>query len=476
MRRAVAYEFGVESNQREGTEIPPAMDEHSEYLPFLSPVGRKHVKVAFDGGLMSSDGGVLLLREAERKLGIAARLAGCLADRRDPGRIDHTLADMLRFRMFAIAAGYEDGDDCDALRRDPIFKLAAGRAPASGAPLCSQPTMSRLENAPSRMALGRMLAAMVDLFCERWASVPASIVLDLDDSWDETHGGQQLSLFNAHYDGYGFLPIHIFEATSGLPVAAILRPGKTPAGAEVRTILEHVIRRIRKNWPRVALVVRGDSHYGRREALDWCEDNGVSYVFGLAGNAALRALAAPLAEDAAMRRALGLAHGAAAGGKVRRYASFTYAAKSWRRPRRVVARIEASAQGSDTRFVVTDLAARPKRLYERLYCARGQMENLIKAHKTHLASDRTSCHSAHANQFRLILHSAAYWLLHTLRAAAPRRSFWRTAQFDTIRLRLLKLAARVVEKASCIRVALPCACPDQAVFAHLARAFAPQGP
>jgi hypothetical protein len=452
------------------------MNEHSEYLPGLSPVDRRHVKVAFDGGLLSSDGGVLLLREAERKLGIAARLAGCLEDRRDPARIDHTLTDMLRFRMLAIAAGYEDADDCDALRRDPIFKMAAGRAPASGAPLCSQPTMSRLENAPSRMALGRMLAAMVDLFCDSWASVPASIVLDLDDTWDEAHGRQQLSLFNAHYDGYGFLPIHIFEAVSGLPVAAILRPGKTPSGAEVRKILAHVIRRIRKNWPRVAILVRGDSHYGRPEALDWCEDNGVSYVFGLSGNEALRALAAPLVEDAAVRRALSLANGAGATGKVRRHASFPYAAKSWRCQRRVVARIEASAQGSDTRFVVTNLAAKPRRLYQRLYCARGRMENLIKAHKTHLASDRTSCHSAQANQFRLILHSAAYWLLHTLRAAAPRRSFWRTAQFDTLRLRLLKLAARVVEKASCIRVALPCACPDKAVFAHLARAFAPLGP
>jgi len=447
------------------------MDEHSEYLPFLSPVDRRHVRVAFDGGLLSSDGGVLLLREVERKLGIAARLAGCLRDRRDPGRIDHTLADMLRFRLFAIAAGYEDGDDCDALRCDPIFKLAAGRAPSSGAPLCSQPTMSRLENAPSRIALGRMLAAMIDLFCDSWASVPRAIVLDIDDTWDEAHGRQQLSLFNAHYDGYGFLPIHIYEASSGKPVATILRPGKTPGGAEVRTILKHVIRRIRANWPAVAILVRGDSHYGRPEALDWCEDNGISYVFGLSGNAALRRLTHPLAEDAAVRRAL-----AGASGKVRRYASFPYAAQSWRRQRRVVARIEASEHGSDTRFVVTNLAAKPKRLYERLYCARGRMENLIKAHKTHLASDRTSCHSAQANQFRLILHTAAYWLLHTLRVATPRRSFWRTAQFDTLRLRLLKLGARVVEKATCIKVALPCACPDQAVFAHLARAFAPQGP
>jgi len=441
-------------------------------LPFDLPavVGKK-VTLAFDGGRLTSDAGVLLLREVERRLGIADRLAGCLRDARDPARIDHTIADMLRFRTFAIAAGYEDADDCDALRQDPAFKMAAGRAPESGDPLCSQPTMSRLENAPGRRALARMLAAMVDLFCDSWACVPKHIVLDIDDTWDAAHGAQQLSLFNAHYDGYGFLPIHIYEATSGKPVAAILRPGKTPSGREVRAILKHAVRRIRKNWPRVEILVRGDSHYARPEALDWLEDEGHGYAFGLAGNDALKALAAPFAEDAALRRAR-----AGASGKLRRHATLAYAAGSWRHRRRVIARIAASERGCDVRYVVTNLAGKPKRLYERVYCARGQAENLIKAHKTHLASDRTSCHGANANQFRLILHSAAYWLLHTLRAAAPKRSGWRAAQFDTLRLRLIKLAARVVEKATRIRLALASACPDHAIFAHLARALAPQGP
>ncbi len=445
---------------------------HDSLLPFdLPAVGGKKVTAAFDGGRLTSNAGVLLLREVERTLGIAERLAACLADARDPSRIDHTLAEMLRFRMFAIAAGYEDGDDCDALRDDPAFKMAVGRLPESGEALCSQPTMSRLENAPGWRTLGRMMAAMVDLFCDSWRTVPKRIVIDIDDTWDEAHGAQQLSLFNAHYDGYGFLPIHIYEATSGKPVAAILRPGKTPDGREVRAILERVIRRIRKNWPRVEVLVRGDSHYARPEALDWLDDNAIAYAFGLAGNAALKARVAALAEDAAVRRAL-----AGDRAKVRRYAAFAYAAKSWRQERRVIARIEASDRGADVRFVVTSLADKPKRLYERIYCRRGQMENLIKAHKTHLASDRTSCHSAAANQFRLILHSGAYWLLHALRAAAPRRSFWRTAQFDTLRLRLIKLAARVIEKATRIRVAFASACPDKEIVAHLARAFAAQGP
>jgi len=447
------------------------MTEDTLFLPGLSPVEGKQLQVAFAGGLQSSDGGVLLLREVERKGGLAERLAACIPDWRVPECISHTIADMLRFRMFAIAAGYEDADDCDALRRDPIFKLAAGRGPETGDPLCSQPTMSRLENRVSWRTLVRLQATMIDLFCDSWTRVPTRIVLDIDDTWDAAHGGQQLAFFNAHHDGYGFLPIHIYEAASGKLVAAILRPGKTPTGQEVRKILQHVIRRIRKHWPRVAILVRGDGHYGRPEAMDWCEDAGVFYSFGLGGNPALAALAAPLNEDVAVRRAL-----QGATGKLRRYGSFAYAAKGWRHKRRVVARIEASDQGTDTRFVVTNLTDKPKRLYERVYCARGQMENLIKAHKRHLASDRTSCTSALANQFRLVLHSAAYMLLHRLRAAAPKRSFWRTAQFDTLRLRLIKLGARVIEKATRIKVVLPAACPDKAIFARLAGAFAPSGP
>jgi hypothetical protein len=447
------------------------MSEDTPFLPGLSPVEGKQLQVAFDGGLQSSDGGVLLLREVERKLGIGERLASCIPDWRDPESISHGIAEMLRFRMFAIAAGYEDADDCDALRTDPIFKLAVGRGPETGEALCSQPTMSRLENRVSWRTLARLQAALIDQFCAGWKQVPRRIVLDIDDTWDEVHGGQQLAFFNAYYDGYGFLPIHIYEATSGQLVAAILRPGKTPTGQEVRKILKHVIRRIRRHWPKVAILVRGDGHYGRPEAMDWCEDNGVSYAFGLGTNAALAALAAPLNEDVAVRRAR-----AGATGKLRRYGSFCYAAKGWRRERCIVARIEASDQGTDTRFVVTNLADKPKRLYERLYCARGQMENLIKAHKRHLASDRTSCTSALANQFRLVLHSGTYMLLHALRAQAPRRSFWRTAQFDTLRRRLLKLGARVFETAARIKVILPAACPDKAIFARLAGAFAPNGP
>jgi hypothetical protein len=307
-----------------------------------------------------------------------------------------------------------------------------------------------------------MMAAMIDLFCDSFDEVPRRIVLDIDDTEDRVHGQQQLSLFHAHYDSRCFLPIHIYEATTGKPVAVILRPGKTPGGTEVALVLRHVVRAIRARWPAVEILIRGDSHYSRPEAMSWLERNRVGYVFGLAGNKVLLARVADLVDEAAVSRVAGEAV------KVRRYGEFRYAAGSWPVERQVVARVEASPQGSDSRFIVTNLAGAPRWLYEDVYCARGQAENLIKAHKLHLASDRTSCSKATANQFRLLVHTAAYWLLHTLRGLAPKTSFWRNAQFDTIRLALIKVAGRVTEMVTRIKVALPSAYPYQESLAVLA--------
>jgi hypothetical protein len=427
--------------------------ERHERSAFSSPIAGKPVRAAFDGGRLTSDAGVLVLAEIEHQLKIAERLARCIADLRAPERVHHTIAEMIRFRVLLIAAGYPDANDCDAPRTDPAFRMAVGRPPESGADLCSQPTMSRLENLPGVTALKRMMAAMVELFCDSFAEVPRRIVLDIDDTEDRVHGQQELALFHAHYGSRCFLPIHIYEAISGKPVAVILRPGKTPDGAEVTLLLRHVIRRIRARWPKVDILVRGDSHYGRPEAMTWCERNRVGYVFGLAGNKALLARVAGLAEEVGTRRVEGEAL------KVRRFGELAYAAKTWHVERRVVARVEASDRGTDSRFIVTNLAGTPRWLYEVVYCARGMAENLVKAHKLHLASDRTSCTRATANQFRLVLHTAAYWLLHTLRGLAPKRSFWRDAQFDTLRLALIKVAARITELATRIKLALPSSYP-----------------
>jgi hypothetical protein len=444
------------------------MAEDARFLPGLSPVSGKPVHLAFDGGRLTSDAGVVLLAEIERKLGVAERLACCIADPRAPERVRHSFAEMIRFRALLIAAGYEDANDCDALRDDPALKMAVGRLPETGAELCSQPTMSRLENLPTKTTLIRMMDAMVELFCDSFAEVPRRILLDIDDTLDRVHGGQQLSLFHAHHDSRCFLPIHIYEATTGKPVAMILRPGKTPDGVEVALVLRHVVKAIRRRWPRVEIVIRGDSHYARPEAMAWLERNRVRYVFGLAGNRVLLDRTAALAEDTAVRRA------EEDGDKVRNFHDFRYAAKSWKdKERRVIARIEATRQGSDTRFVVTNLTGTPRWLYEVLYCGRGQAENLIKAHKLHLASDRTSCSKATANQFRLLVHTAAYWLLHTLKSLAPKTSFWRDAQFDTIRLAFIKIAARVTEMVTRIKVSLPSSYPyQQSLVRFVGRALA----
>src|SRR5271169_6767638 len=232
-------------DQPKPTEFAPAMGEGTGVLPGLPAVAGKPVHVAFDGGRLTSDAGILLLAAIEQRLKIAERLAACIEDPRDPERVVHGLAEMIRYRALLIAAGYPDGNDCDALKSDPAFKMAVGRLPQSDDDLCSQPTISRLENLPGATALKRMMAAMVELFCDSFEQVPRRILLDIDDTEDRVHGGQQLSLWNAHYDSRCFLPIHIYEATTGKPVAIILRPGKTPDGAEVALVLRHVIGRIR---------------------------------------------------------------------------------------------------------------------------------------------------------------------------------------------------------------------------------------
>jgi hypothetical protein len=425
----------------------------------------------FDGGRLSLDGGVLLLSEIERSLDVATRLAQCLEDPRAPERIVHGLAEMIRFRMLAIAAGYPDANDCDALRQDPAFKMAVGRLPETGVDLCSQPTMTRLENVPGPVALKRMMAAMLTLFCDSFDAVPTRLVLDIDDTEDCVYGGQQFSLFNAHHDSYCFMPIHIYEAITGKPVAVFLRPGKTPTGQEVAGVLRHVVRHLRARWPAVDIVIRGDSHYGRPEARAWCERNKVGYIFGLAGNPVLTRLA-----HGDVTRTLMAWQAFPHLEKVRRYGEFRYAAKSWDVQRRVIARIEASDLGVDTRFSVSNLKGLEHVLYEKLYCARGQAENLIKAHKLHLASDRTSCRQATANQFRLVLHTAAYWLLHSLRAAAPDDVMGRDVQVDTLRLGLIKVAARITELTTRIKVSWPSSFPDQLAFSVLARHLMAQPP
>ncbi len=330
----------LKTNPWPGSErATPAMSDDN-LLPFSFPaVQRKKITAAFDGGRITSDGGVMLLAQAERRLGIAERLAQVIPDRRDQDRVTHLLPDILRARIFAIACGYEDADDLDRLRGDPAFKLACGRLPDSGTDLCSQPTISRWENAPALRDLIRLMGVMVDLYCASYATPPAAVTLDIDDTVDVVHGHQQLSFFNAHYDERCFLPIHVYDTAMARPVAVLLRPGKTPSGKEVRGHLRRLVRRIRRHWPQTRITIRGDGHYGRPEVMEWCDENGVDFVFGLPGNAVLDRLVDETADDIRTRRALDQKP------CLRGFAETSYQAKSWNKERRACARIEATTQG-----------------------------------------------------------------------------------------------------------------------------------
>jgi hypothetical protein len=470
-----------------GTPEPPLFS--------LPAVERKKVVAAFDGGRITSDGGVMLLGAVERQLGIADTLARLISDPRNPAFVTHGVDDILRARILAIACGYEDADDLDALRTDPGFKVACGRLPDSGDDLCSQPTVSRWENAPTRREVVRMTYAMIDLYCRSYTRPPAAVTLDIDDTCDVAHGDQQLALFHAHYDERCFLPIHVYDAATARPVVVLFRPGKTPGGEEIRGHLRRMVRRIRTHWPDTRITIRGDSHYGRREVMAWCEANDLHYIFGLSGNTVLDQMVEPIADAVRAQRAAAQAklvemrcadrpvdaarlRGAEAqANAVRRHAEVSYGAKSWGCQRRVAARIEATPKGLDIRYIVTNLAGGGAEwLYETLYCARGQMENFIKLHKTQLHSDRTSCRSPLANQVRLVLHTAAYWLLLKVRDTIPKPQPLAVAEFKTIQMRLIKIAARINETATRVRVAFAAACPEADLFSSLVRSFQPTGP
>ena len=438
-------------------------------LPGLSPVAAKSLTATFDAGRLSSDGGLIVLREIAARLRLAETITGPLRDDRDATRVRHSYAEMATARMLMIAAGYEDCDDVDALRTDPALKMAVGRCPETGADLMSQPTLSRLENVADWRTLARIGLRQIDLYCRSFARPPARIVLDIDDTDDPVHGQQELALFNAHYDCTCFQPIHIFDGLSGKPVLSLLRPGKRPSGEEVAKILRHVIARIRKHWPHVAILVRGDSHYCSEPALALLEAMRCDYIIGFAINSKLLEIAVPWRVQCDVRRSKWSP-------TVRRFHQLPYRAQLWTRSRKLVARVEATSIGTDVRFIVTSLQGRGKTLYEKVFCARGNAENLIKDMKRFTRSDKTACSRWQANQFRLFLHAGAYWMLHTLRQAAPKRSRWRGATFETIRRTFVKVAVRVEELKGRIKLAFPASYPQAAMLAAMTGAITTRGP
>ena len=434
----------------------------------------KPLVATFDQAHASSDGGAILLKAADRRLDLTARLAACLTDRRDPARVTHALTDVVAQRVFGIAAGYPDGNDADRLAEDPIQKLLLDRHPVHGQALASQPTISRFENGVGPRALyrvGRELAArVIDRHRQRLRGRARRITIDLDVTDDPTHGAQQLTFFHGHYDTWCYLPLLAFLTFDDEPeqylCAALLRPGNAATAVGARALVGRLCGLLRRAFPRARLRVRLDGGFAQRALLDRLDAEGVEYVVGMAENSVLAQHAAPLMIDAQ-------ADAARTGATAHVYGDTRYAARSWSTERRIIIKAEvvrlAGREPRDNpRFVITNLRQSPRWIYERVYCQRGEIENRIKELHQGLEIDRTSCTRFWANQLRVLLTAAAYVLLQELRLHAARTTYAR-AQVSTLRERLLKIGVRVVASARRFVLHLPAAFPDGHAWHLIAR-------
>jgi hypothetical protein len=429
------------------------------------------ITINFDAPETSSDGGLLLLRQLDEKLGITRNLAAHMTDGRDPARIEHDRTEQLRQRVYQIAMGYEDCNDADRLRHDPVLKTACDQVP-QGSPLSSQPTLSRFENAITPRSFKAMLDDFEQSYIDSLPPDTRQLVLDIDPTDDETHGRQQLSFFHGFYDQHMYHPLLVFDGDGQL-VTVLLRPGNAHAARSAKIVLGRLIRRIKARLPHVHITVRADSGFCVPRVLELLERldrefGDIDYIIGIAKNPRLLALAQPHIDEAQRRFDQSGQH-------VRHFASIRYAAQTWPRERHVVVKAEHHVKGANPRFVVTTFDEfAPQLIYDVGYCARGQCENFIKDFKNALLADRLSCSRYLANCFRLLLHAAAYRLMHGLRlvvrSAAPQLA---TAQFDTLRLRLLKVAAHVVQSVRRILVRLPRSFPLADAFRAIATALAP---
>lgn len=417
--------------------------------------------VDFGGGRLTSDGGWSWVAEADQTLGLSTALAASLPDRRRR-RGRHAMWDLLRQRIFQIAAGYADQNDADTLRRDPVLKLVCGRLPESDPDLASQPTFSRWENSFSARDCYRLAEALGALYLREREreGVPTHIVLDLDGTDDPTHGEQEGSAYHGYFRQHMYHPLLVFDGETGQLITAILRPGTAHAGHGALAILRRLVAHLRQRWPQVTIEVRADAGFAKPEIYAWCEAEHIVYTIGLGTNARLTALAAPLAATALAASAQ------AAGAKVRMLGETHYQAGSWDLPRRVIIKAEALARGPNTRFVVTTRTDDPDALYA-WYTARGETENWIKDLKLACFADRLSCHRFLANQFRLLLHAAAYTLLDTIRRWLVQTGTERMT-LETLRLRLLKIGGRVRQSATHLHLRLASSHPGEPLWHSLA--------
>ncbi len=416
----------------------------------------------FEGPEISCDAGGLLLRQLDDRLGVSGGFAACLPDTRDPVRVLHDRREQTRQRLYQIASGYEDCNDADTLRHDPLLKTVCDRTPDDPVGLSSQPTLSRFENAPDGLTIRRLTRWLEQSYVESLPESTEVLILDIDATDDETHGQQELSFFHGFYDHHMYHPLMVYDGETGQLISALLRPGNTHACRGALGLLRRLIRRLKRRFPDAEIVVRGDAGFAMPRLMEELETLGVDYLFGIAKNARLKRFAEPTMHWVAelFERSVTT---------IKRFTHFDYAARSWPHTRRIIAKAEHSALGPNPRFVVTSLDGFDAETIYRGYVQRGLCELWIKDFKCALAADRLSCSSFAANSFRLLLHAAAYRLLHALRrAVAPISPELGRAQFDTLRLRLLKVAAIVRQSVRRVSVRLPRAYPWRHVFAWLA--------
>jgi Transposase DDE domain group 1 len=429
-------------------------DCNSKTIDFSSR-GSKTVHADFQGGRLTTDGGALILGELADQIGLFGALDAAIPDPRDPRFIIHDQRVLLAQRVIAIALGYEDLNDHQTLRTDPALQVSAGRTPDPELTLASPPTLCRLENRVDRKTLVKIAEVLVDQFIAAHPEPPEHLMLDFDATDDPIHGKQEGRFFHGYYDHHCYLPLYVFCGDELL--TAYLRSSNIDASKHARSVLKLLVRRLRAAWPEVKITIRADSGFCRWRLMRWCDSHGIGYVLGLAKNSVLERAARDEIDRAEWQFRK-------TGQPQRVFGSFAYAAGSWDRPRRVIVKAEHTAQGKNPRFVVANVPGDPQELYEDVYCQRGEAENRIKEQQLDLFADRTSCHRFVANQFRLLLSSAAYVLVQALRRTALVGTELAKAQVGTIRLKLFKVAARVVLTVRRVVFHLSSSYPYQGLF------------
>ena len=418
---------------------------------FPSVKSRK-VFANFNGGLVSSDGGLLLVARTDKHIGLLKAVAKIFPDKRDPLKIKHTIEEMLKQRVYGICQGYEDLNDHDSLRTDPLFQTSVGTDKA----LASSPTLCRLENKADRKLALEVHKIVVEKFIESFLQPPKELILDFDATDDLVHGDQVGKFFHGYYGNYCFLPLYVFCGKQLL--VSYLRPSVQDGAKHAGVVLRLLVKRLRQAWPEVNIIARADSGFCRQTILNWCDRSNVKYIVGIARNKVLEKRLSPLMDEAKARYE-------DTNEKQKLFTQFEYAAGTWKSSKTIIGKAEYSKEGTNPRFIVTNIDGDPRLLYEDIYCARGDMENRIKEQQLDLFADRTSCHEWWPNQFRLLLASLAYILLERLRTIGLVETELENAQIGTIRLKLLKIGAVIVKNTRRICFMLASHYPYQSLFA-----------